>query len=137
MRRRLRRVPAAMVAIAVLAAGAGCGEDRRGSPGPEDLEIPIEIGAEVTVDTGGFEPAAVDVAAGEAVEFTISGDEDAVPPAEHRLIGDDGLFDTGVLYAGETFLYFFDEPGEYVVRDGRGDDAATLDVTVGPATTDG
>ena len=101
------RAGLAAVALAVLAlADAGAYGDC-GSPGPEDLDVDFEVGAEVTVEDFRFDPDDVTVDAGQLVRFTNVGDE------IHTVTADDDTFDAGEQEPGDVFTYGSarDEPG--------------------------
>ena len=55
-----------------------------------------------------FEPASLQVAAG--TEVTWDNQDDLVP---HRIVSEDGSFDSEDLHNGDTFSHTFDAAGEY------------------------
>lgn len=89
--------------LALLAAGvllAACD----GGGGTDFADEPAVSGDEVSVVDNAFEPANLEVAAGDEVTWVWEGS------AAHDVVGDD--FDSGVQRDG-TFTHTFDEPGTY------------------------
>ena len=103
------RFGALVVGLALAWSASGCSGDDAAVPGPTDLDSPPPDGATVAVVDFAFEPAEVDVEAGEAVVFTNEGDE------AHTVTQDDGGFDSGEQLPGETFRLLTDETTEEVV----------------------
>ena len=123
MARRPLALAVPLALAAVLAAVAGCNADGAGSPGPGDLDVDLRTGARVEVSDEGMAPDEVTVTAGEMVAFVNVGDED------HRVVGEDTLFDSGDIRPGETFLFLFEEPGRVGYRDRHGAGSGTVEVT--------
>jgi len=101
------RTPSLAIALAALLVVGGCADD--GSPGPDDLELELEVGAVVRILDFRFEPDEITVSAGQLIEFTNEGGE------EHTVTADDDRLDTGELRPGETFSYDTgrDEPAAF------------------------
>jgi plastocyanin len=84
---------------ATLVVRAGAPLVRQGSP----------VGSDAVLVTGfAFDPAAVQIDAGDALTWT---NED---PTAHTVTADDGSFDSGTMDPGGTFSHRFDEPGTYL-----------------------
>lgn len=81
-------------------------------PVEDDVDDPVEeiedtpAAAAVDIVDNDFEPAELEVDAGETIEWTNTGD------AEHTVTFAQGP-DSGELASGETFNHVFDEPGDY------------------------
>jgi nitrite reductase (NO-forming) len=101
-------------------------DEAAGGESPEATETPAaEVGAEVVIPVGAFDPANADsaydpltltVEAGTTVRWTnsdsiahtvTSGDSDGTSGTP------DGQFDSGFLNPGDTFTFTFEEPGEF------------------------
>ena len=103
----------------VLAAGSGEGGHETGT------EEPVEVGAEVVIPAGAFDPANADaaydplnitIAAGTTVRWTnLDGLSHTVTSgtSDGSIGVADGVFDSGFLVEGDTFTYTFDTPGEF------------------------
>jgi amicyanin len=61
----------------------------------------------VTIQNFAFDPATVEIAVGDAVEWT---NEDAVA---HTATADDKAFDSGNLNTGQTYTHTFEAAGSY------------------------
>ena len=68
------------------------------------LGLPVSA-ATVKITSEGFDPDSVTVQAGEAVTFDNDDDQD------HRVVADDGTFNTGTLQPGESTVVLFSEAG--------------------------
>lgn len=107
--------------VFVFAAGAasvlvGCGADPS-APTPEDIRaIDVSPDHTITVDEDGFDPAALEIRAGEVVLFVNGGDEPHSFTAEDR-------FDTGRLEPGEDTTVVLTTPGEITYQDVEDPDA--------------
>lgn len=55
----------------------------------------------VSIGSGGFSPAKIIVPMGDAVRWTSNG--------RHRVVADDGYFDSGVLGHGDDYVYTFNQ----------------------------
>jgi hypothetical protein len=100
----------AVVGIGVLLLG-GCGDPKPSSPTAQDLaEIDLSPDHTITVDEGGFEPDAIEVAAGEVVLLINAGTEPHSFTADER-------FDSGRLQPGDTTTLVLTKPGEIPYRD--------------------
>ena len=103
----------------VLAAGSGEGGHETGA------DEPVEVGAEVAIPVGAFDPANADAAydplnitipVGTTVRWT---NLDGMSHTVTSGVSDgsagvaDGIFDSGFLVEGDTFTYTFDTPGEF------------------------
>lgn len=61
----------------------------------------------VSIQDGYFDPADITVPSGTTVVWTNEGNQ------PHSVISDDGWFDSGLLYPGETYQTTLYEPGTY------------------------
>src|SRR5690606_4177874 len=104
---------------------AGTGEPPEAQPTATPDEVDAEVGAEVEIPAGAFDPANADnaydpltltVEAGTTVRWTnmdslahtvTSGTSDGTVGTP------DGQFDSGFMNPGDTFEFTFEEPGEY------------------------
>jgi plastocyanin len=92
---------AALAAVLV----AGCGDSDPSPPTAEDLrEIDLSPDHTITVDEDGYEPAELEVTAGEVVLLVNEGDE------PHSFTADDGSFDTGRMQPGDETTVVLAEP---------------------------
>ena len=104
MRRSLVVVGAALVL-------AACGEPEPSSPTPADLgAIDFTPVHTITVDEDGFDPAALEVQAGDVIRLVNEGEELHSFTADER-------FDTGRLEPGDDTTLVLSEPGEIPYRD--------------------
>ncbi len=104
---RTARAAAALVALSLL---SGCG-DAVEETAPDDLDaIDVSVDATITVDEDGFDPAALEVRSGDAIELVNAGDE------PHAFRGGE-RFETGRMEPGETVTLVLDEPGEITYTD--------------------
>ena len=97
-------------AAAVLLVG-GCVDPKPSSPTPEDLAaIDFTPDHTITVDEDGFDPAALEVRAGDVVLLVNAG------TGLHSFTADE-RFDTGRLEPGDETTMVLSEPGEIPYRD--------------------
>lgn len=89
----------------------------------------VVAGAQVRVDAAGFQPGAVTVEVGTAVEL-VNADRSGRSYRATDAAGDP-VFDSGVQDPGDTFTYVPEEPGTVTVKDPSGS-AGALVVTVRP-----
>lgn len=101
-------------AISLLVAGlltTGCVDPEPSSPTPADLaEIDLSPDHTITVDERGFDPAALEIRAGEVVLLVNDGRRPHSFTAQER-------FDTGRMEPGEETTLVLSEPGEIRYRD--------------------
>ena len=95
-----------VVVVAIAWGASACSGDDAAVPGPTDLDSPPPDGATVAMVDFAYEPAEVEVEAGEAVVFTNEGDE------AHTVTADDGALDSGQQLPGETFRLLTDDTTE-------------------------
>ena len=101
-------VLAALGAVLLVA----CGDPDPSPPTPGDLaEIDLSPDHTITVDEDGFEPAALEVQAGEVIQLVNEGDE------PHSFTAADQEFDTGRLLPGEETTLVLTEPHEITYYD--------------------
>ena len=72
-------------------------------------------GAQVVVKGGALEQEELVVAVGTAVKFVNAEPDDS--DIRHRLVADDGSFDTGELVPGDTYDFTFQTPGTFAFTD--------------------
>jgi uncharacterized cupredoxin-like copper-binding protein len=100
--------------LAVIGIGlllAGCGDPKPSSPTGRDIaSIDLSPDHTITVDEDGFEPATLEVEAGEVVLLVNAG-------AELHSFTADERFDTGRLHPGDETTLVLTEPGEIPYRD--------------------
>jgi plastocyanin len=106
------------LAIASLVTFAACGGDD--DDDTSTSAAPETGGAEITLHLVAFEPAELEIAAGETVTWvhddtpTHTVTSGAVTDGGSGVTAEpDGVFDSGDLANGETFEHTFDEPGTY------------------------
>jgi plastocyanin len=101
--------------VALLLSGllvAGCGDSDPSPPTAEDLaEIDLSPDHTITVDGDGFDPASIDLVAGEVVLLVNEGDE------AHSFTEEERVLDTGRLLPGEDTTLVLTEPGTYRFHD--------------------
>ncbi|HVL99393.1 MAG TPA: cupredoxin family copper-binding protein [Egibacteraceae bacterium] len=98
-------------ATALLLAGCGAGQDPTTAPPPADDDTtepaPVDTGAnEVSIVDLAFEPASLDVAVGDTVEWVNTGE------LPHTVTFADGP-DSGTMETDDTFSHTFEEAGEF------------------------
>jgi plastocyanin len=99
MRRRALWVALAAVLV------AGCGDSDPSPPTAEDLrDIDLSPDHTIAVDEDGYEPAELEVTAGEVVLLVNEGDE------PHSFTADDGSLDTGRMQPGDDTTVVLTEP---------------------------
>jgi plastocyanin len=118
--RRLTLLAAAVVAL------AGCGDPDPSPPTAADLRgIDVSPDHTIVVDESGFEPSALEIAAGEVVLVVNEGD------GEHSLTADDRRIDTGRMQPGDEVTLVLTEPDQVDFADLEAPDhQGTLTVTV-------
>jgi plastocyanin len=110
--RRTLRAGAAGLAVALAAASAGCGSADPSPPTAADLEeIDLSVDHTLVVDDDGFDPARLDMIAGEVVRIVNEGE------GVHSLTAEDRRFDTGRMQPGDDATLVLTEPGEVTVVD--------------------
>ena len=62
---------------------------------------------DISIKDGKFNPAAVNIAVNDSVEWTNDDNRD------HRIVADDASFDSGKIKPGETFAFKFTKPGTF------------------------
>jgi len=110
------------LALALVVAGCGGDDDDDGGDAA-DTEQPAEEGGGASDDGGGgakvslvdvqFDPADLEVKAGDTITFT---NKEGVPHDVHKTSGPGADFssgDTGGMQEGDTFELTLDEPGKY------------------------
>jgi len=106
-----RRAVVTAVALLALAALGACVDPKPSSPTPEDLaEIDLSPDHTITVDADGFEPAELEVRAGEVVLLVNEG------TGLHSFTADE-RFDTGRMEPGDETTLVLTEPGEIPYHD--------------------
>ncbi len=78
------------------------------------VAVPPPTGPFVRISNSGLSAATTRVKVGEPVTFYDGEDDNTV---EHRIVADDGSFDTGVLSPGESYSVSFDSTGTYSYHD--------------------
>ena len=102
----------ALLCFGVLALLAGCGDPEPSSPTADDLEdVDLSPDHTILVDEGGYEPASVEVTAGDVVLLVNEGDE------EHTFTAEGDRFDTGRMQPGDETTVVLTEPGQISYRD--------------------
>jgi plastocyanin len=103
----------AVLAVAALATLglAACGDDADIPDRGDVADSLPESAATVRSTSSGFDPATVEVTAGEGVTFT---NDDDVP---HRVVAVDRSFDTGTQEPGDSTLVVFAEAGTVEFED--------------------
>jgi plastocyanin len=109
----MRRLPVlGVIALAVAALLAGCGDADPSPPTAADLEeIDLSIDHTIVVDDAGFDPSTLEVTAGEVMRLVNEGE------SEHSFTADDRSFDTGRIQPGEDVTFVLTEPGEFPIFD--------------------
>jgi plastocyanin len=104
----MRRVALLLLAVALL---AGCGDVDPSSPTAADLEaIDVSPDHTIVVDEDGFDPASLEVTAGDVVLLVNEGDE------AHSFTADEQRFDTRIEPGDQTTLVLT-ELGEVTFHD--------------------
>lgn len=107
----VRRAALALALSAAAQAFAGCVDPDPSSPTAEDLrQIDLSPDHTITVDADGFDPAELEITAGEVVLLVNEGGELHSFTADER-------FDTGRLEPGEDTTLLLTTPGEIPFRD--------------------
>lgn len=105
---------------------AGCGRAEPSPPTAEDLEeIDLSVDHTIVVDDDGFDPATLEMTAGEVVRIVNEGD------SEHSLTAEDRRFDTGRMQPGDDATLVLSEPGDVMVID-LADPGRSATITVRP-----
>lgn len=98
---------AAALAVLALAFGAvGCAAPGKPDVVPSDDAAGAAGGVTVQVVDNRYEPATVEISAGEAVTWEFGGSMD------HDVVAEDGSFVSELAESG-SYTHVFDEPGEY------------------------
>lgn len=115
----------ALLALVLLA--AGCVDAKPSTPSAADLEaIDLSPDHTITVDDDGFDPAELEIEAGEVVRLVNDGTQ------VHTFTAEGQRFDTGTLEPGDDTTLVLTEPGEVVYWDAEAPDH-TATLTVVPA----
>ena len=108
MRRSTVLIVAAVAALGL----ASCSDDSSSSSSSAALSSVVPVSAAtVKITSGGFDPDAVTVTAGKAVTFTNDDNQD------HRVVADDGSFDSGTLRPGESIVVLLADAGTVKYKD--------------------
>lgn len=100
------------VLLAAVALLAGCGDADPSAPTAADLgAIDVSPDHTIVVDSAGFEPASLEVTAGDVVLLVNEGDE------EHSFTADDQRFDTGRMQPGDDTTLVLTDSGEVPFHD--------------------
>jgi plastocyanin len=103
---------AGAAAVVLLAASAGCASADPSPPTAADLEeIDLSVDHTIVVDDDGFDPAELEMTAGEVVRIVNEGD------TAHSLTAEDRAIDTGLMEPGDDVTLVLTEPGEVAVID--------------------
>lgn len=102
-----------LIVAAVAAVGlASCSDDSSSSSSSAALSSAVPVSAAtVKITSDGFDPDAVTVPAGDAVTFTNNDNQD------HRVVADNGSFDTGTLRPGESTVVLLADAGTVKFKD--------------------
>ena len=122
----MRIGPAAAAVLGIALQTGACADPVPRSPTPADLEA-VDLSADhtITVDEAGFEPAHLEIDAGEVVVLVNEGNEGHTFTAEER-------FDTGLMEPGDETTLILGEPGEIPYWDDEAPDhTATIVVRDG------
>ncbi len=118
----MRRV----VLVAAVALLGGCGDPEPSSPTAADLEaVDVSPDHTIVVDEDGFDPATLEVVAGDVVLLVNRGDE------AHSFTAAEQRFNTGRMQPGDETTLVLTEPGEVPFHD-REDPAHEGTLTVTP-----
>lgn len=104
--RILRRIAAAAAALGLVVALAACSEAKPDVVPSHDLPGGATPAVTVRVIDNRYEPADVEIEAGQAVRWVFEGQ------AEHDVVAEDGSFVSELVTTGE-YVHVFDEPGEW------------------------
>ena len=119
----MRRV--ALVALVLLV--SGCVDPKPSTPTAADLEaIDLSPDHTISVDDDGFDPAALEIEAGEVVRLVNEGTQ------VHSFTAEEQRFDTGAMEPGDDTTLVLTEPGEVAYWDAEAPDH-TATLTVLPA----
>jgi plastocyanin len=125
---RLAFLIVAAVAVVAAVGLASCSDDSSSSSSSAALSSAVPVSsATVKITSGGFDPDAVTVPAGDAVTFTNNDNQD------HRVVADDGTFDTGTLRPGESTVVVLADAGTVKFKDSL-DPSLTGQVEVAAST---
>lgn len=106
-------IAGAIVAAQVLSGNVDIGDlegQRSGNSGQDSAPIPVNATVVSIVDNSGsdsYSPNPVEIEVGETVAWV--NDDSTV----HTATSNDGIFDSEVLFRGDSFSYTFDIEGEY------------------------
>lgn len=116
------------VLLAAVALLAGCGDRDPSAPTAADLEaIDVSPDHTIVVDEAGFEPASLEVTAGDVVLLVNEGHE------AHSFTAEDQRFNTGQMQPGDDTTLVLTEPGGVPFHDAEDPDhEGTLTVKVHP-----
>jgi len=111
--------------VAAVALLAGCGDADPSSPTAADLQgIDVSPDHTIVVDEDGYDPAELEVVAGDVVLFINEGDQ------PHSVSADEQRFNTGRMEPGDETTLVLTEPGEVPFHDLEDPDhEGTLTVT--------
>ena len=91
---------------------SGCVDPQPSTPAAADLEaIDLSPDHTVAVDDRGFDPAELEVRAGDVIRLVNEGTD------EHTFTADGQRFDTGIMEPGDHTTVVLTEPGEVAYRD--------------------
>ena len=122
----MRRVARGALAALVLLV-TGCVDSKPSTPTAADLEaIDLSPDHTITVDDDGFDPAALEIEAGEVVRLVNEGSQ------VHTFTAEEQRFDTGTMEPGDDTTLVLTEPGEVAYWDAEAPDH-TATITVAPA----
>lgn len=102
---RARGVAAALAALALVAALSACAPAKPELVPSDPLPSGVEVVTVRAIDNR-FEPAEVEIEAGQAVRWVFEGQ------ADHDVVADDGTFVSELQRTGE-YVHVFDEAGEW------------------------
>lgn len=101
-----------VAALAAAIALTGCVDPKPSTPTAADLDaIDLSPDHTITVDDDGFDPATLEVEAGDVVRLVNEG------RATHTFTAEGQRFDTGTMEPGDATTLVLTEPGEVPYRD--------------------